>query len=65
MYFGEGDRVHVIFNFFVNQHFFLAMAREDATPILQAYAALPKIPAYASGRISCGATMNSIWAADR
>ncbi len=46
MYFGEGDRVHVIFNFFVNQHFFLAMAREDATPIRQAYAALPKIPAY-------------------
>lgn len=46
MYFGEGDRVHVIFNFFVNQHLFLAMARGDARPIRDAYAALPKIPNY-------------------
>lgn len=46
MYFGEGDRVHVIFNFYVNQHFFLAMARQDATPIRRAYDALPKIPQY-------------------
>ena len=46
MYFGEGDRVHVIFNFFVNQHFFLALARGDARPIVDAYAALPKIPEF-------------------
>lgn len=46
MYFGEGDRVHVIFNFFVNQHLWLAMAREQAKPILEAYAALPPIPPY-------------------
>ncbi len=44
MYFGEGDRVHVIFNFYVNQHLWLALAREQAKPILDAYAALPKIP---------------------
>jgi maltose alpha-D-glucosyltransferase/alpha-amylase len=44
MYFGEGDRVHVIFNFYVNQHLWLAMAREQAQPLLDAYAALPKIP---------------------
>jgi maltose alpha-D-glucosyltransferase/alpha-amylase len=46
MYFGEGDRVHVIFNFYVNQHLWLALAREKAKPILDAYAALPEIPKY-------------------
>jgi maltose alpha-D-glucosyltransferase/alpha-amylase len=46
MYFGEGDRVHVIFNFYVNQHLWLAMARERAQPIRDAYAALPPIPKY-------------------
>jgi maltose alpha-D-glucosyltransferase/alpha-amylase len=46
MYFGEGDRVHVIFNFYVNQHLWLAMARQKAKPILDAYAALPQIPKY-------------------
>jgi len=46
MYFGEGDRVHVIFNFYVNQHLWLALAREQAQPIRDAYAALPQIPKY-------------------
>jgi maltose alpha-D-glucosyltransferase/alpha-amylase len=46
MYFGEGDRVHVIFNFYVNQHLWLALAREQAQPIRAAYAALPQIPKY-------------------
>ena len=46
LYFGEGNRVHVIFNFFVNQHLWLALAREQAQPILDAYAALPPIPKY-------------------
>ena len=46
MYFGEGDRVHVIFNFYVNQHLWLALARERAQPIRDAYAALPQIPKY-------------------
>jgi maltose alpha-D-glucosyltransferase / alpha-amylase len=46
MYFGEGDRVHVIFNFYVNQHLWLAMARGQAQPIRNAYAALPPIPKY-------------------
>lgn len=44
MYFGEGDRTHVVFNFYVNQHLWLAMAREQAQPIKDAYAALPPIP---------------------
>ena len=46
MYFGEGDRVHVIFNFYLNQHLWLAMARERAQPIRDAYDALPKIPGF-------------------
>src|SRR5215469_6490640 len=46
MYFGEGDRVHVIFNFYVNQHLWLALAREQARPIRDAYATLPQIPKY-------------------
>jgi maltose alpha-D-glucosyltransferase/alpha-amylase len=46
MYFGEGDRVHVIFNFYANQRLWLAMAREQAQPIREAYAALPRIPSY-------------------
>lgn len=46
IYFGEGNRVHIIFNFFVNQHLFLALARGDATPIPTAYAALPRIPKF-------------------
>src|SRR5438270_2174252 len=46
MYFGEGDRVHVIFNFYVNQHLWLAIARGQAQPIRDAYAALPQIPKY-------------------
>ncbi len=44
MYFGNGERVHMIFNFFVNQHLWLAMARENAQPVRDAYRALPKIP---------------------
>jgi maltose alpha-D-glucosyltransferase/alpha-amylase len=46
MYFGDGERVHVIFNFFVNQHLWLAMAREQSQPIRDAYMALPQIPHY-------------------
>ncbi len=43
-YFGNGNRIHVIFNFWVNQHFYLAMAREQAQPIRGALDGLPQIP---------------------
>jgi maltose alpha-D-glucosyltransferase/alpha-amylase len=46
IYFGEGERVHIIFNFYANQHLFLALARGDASPLRSAYGALPKIPAF-------------------
>jgi maltose alpha-D-glucosyltransferase / alpha-amylase len=32
-FFGEGDRIHLLFNFFSNQYLFLAMAREEGKPL--------------------------------
>ena len=46
-YFGDGDRVHVIFNFLLNQHVFLALARSQAEPISRVLEATPPIPAQA------------------
>jgi maltose alpha-D-glucosyltransferase / alpha-amylase len=46
-YFGEGDRMQMIFNFFLNQHVFLALARGEAEPIVRALKKQPKIPATA------------------
>ncbi len=43
-YFADGDMIHMCFNFWANQHLFLALARKDATPLRQAYAELPVIP---------------------
>jgi maltose alpha-D-glucosyltransferase/alpha-amylase len=42
-YFGDGDKIHMSFNFWVNQRLFLALAREDANPIRKAYDELPDI----------------------
>lgn len=43
-YFGDGDRLQMLFNFMVNQHLLLAIAREDATPLKQGLTAPPPIP---------------------
>jgi maltose alpha-D-glucosyltransferase/alpha-amylase len=43
-YFGHGDRMHVIFNFMLNQHVFLALARGDAEPIRRVMRETPPIP---------------------
>jgi maltose alpha-D-glucosyltransferase / alpha-amylase len=44
-YFGAtGDRMHMIFNFMLNQHVFLAFARGDAEPIRRAMAEIPPLP---------------------
>jgi maltose alpha-D-glucosyltransferase/alpha-amylase len=43
-YFGDGDRLHVIFNFMLNQHTFLALARKDAEPIRRVMAKTPPLP---------------------
>jgi trehalose synthase len=48
-YFGDedGDGLHLIFNFSVMQRVWLALARADATPVVEALDALPAVP-YAS-----------------
>jgi maltose alpha-D-glucosyltransferase/alpha-amylase len=43
-YFGDGDKIHMSFNFWANQHLFLALARKEAAPLLRAYAQLPPLP---------------------
>jgi trehalose synthase len=40
----DGDELQLVFSFTVNQAMFLALAREDATPLLRALEALPPIP---------------------
>ncbi|RIX99198.1 trehalose synthase [Aureimonas flava] len=46
-YFGDGDRLHLIFNFPLNQKLFLALARRDAAPVRAMLESLPAIPAIA------------------
>lgn len=43
-YVGDGDRMHLLFNFYLNQHLFLALVREQAQPIIESLRALPPIP---------------------
>jgi len=43
-YFGNGDRMHMIFNFMLNQHLFLGLAREDAEPVRRILNQMPPIP---------------------
>jgi maltose alpha-D-glucosyltransferase/alpha-amylase len=41
---GDGDGVHMMFNFFVNQHLFYALATGDTAPLVDALKATQKIP---------------------
>lgn len=43
-YFGDGDMMQMLFNFIGNQYLFLALARENATPLVEALKSLPNIP---------------------
>jgi maltose alpha-D-glucosyltransferase/alpha-amylase len=43
-YFGDGDRLNLIFNFPLNQKLFLALARRDGAPVREFLEQLPKIP---------------------
>jgi maltose alpha-D-glucosyltransferase/alpha-amylase len=43
-YFGDGDKIHMSFNFWLNQRLFLALARHDATPVREAWEQLPPLP---------------------
>jgi maltose alpha-D-glucosyltransferase / alpha-amylase len=46
-YFGEdgGSGIHMMFNFYVNQHLFYALATEDVAPLIEALGATSDIPA--------------------
>lgn len=47
-YFGdEGDGIHMMFNFFVNQHMFYALACADVRPLQRALTATRELPATA------------------
>ncbi|MQA91632.1 MAG: trehalose synthase [Gemmatimonas sp.] len=41
---GEGERMNLIFNFILNNYFFLGLARESAEPIREALLSLPTCP---------------------
>jgi len=44
IYFGEGHRMHMLFNFLVNQHMFLALAQQDAGSLKEGLKNLAEIP---------------------
>ncbi len=43
-YVGDGHEIHMLFNFYLNNFLFLALAREQAEPIIRAYKNLPDLP---------------------
>jgi maltose alpha-D-glucosyltransferase/alpha-amylase len=43
-YFGDDARIHMLFSFLVNQHYFLALARRDAEPLIRGLGLPPDIP---------------------
>ena len=43
-YFADGEGLHLMFNFWVNQHLFLSLATEDARPLAAALQATRKLP---------------------
>ncbi|WOD40211.1 alpha-amylase family protein [Nodosilinea sp. E11] len=43
-YFDGGDRMQMLFNFWSNQHFFLALTRGEAAPLIQSFKDLPSVP---------------------
>ncbi|NJK66131.1 MAG: trehalose synthase [Richelia sp. CSU_2_1] len=44
IYFNNGDRMHVLFNFLLNQHMFLALARQESAALRDGLKILPDIP---------------------
>lgn len=40
-YFGDGDRIHMLLNFYLNNYLFLALARKEAGPVVDAIQKLP------------------------
>ena len=44
-YFGDGDKLHLLFNFVLNQHLFLALARQRKAPLERGILLPPQPPA--------------------
>jgi len=44
LYFGDGDRVQMLLNFYVNQQLFNSIARQEAAPLVRAIESLPTLP---------------------
>lgn len=44
IYFGQGNKMHLLFNFLLNQHMFLALARQDSAPLEEVLKTLADIP---------------------
>jgi maltose alpha-D-glucosyltransferase/alpha-amylase len=43
-FFGDGDQLHMLYNFFLNNYLFLALAQAQSAPIREAYRRLPTVP---------------------
>jgi maltose alpha-D-glucosyltransferase/alpha-amylase len=43
-YFGYGPQIHMLFGFLVNQSLFLALARQEPSPLVQTLRDLPELP---------------------
>lgn len=44
IYFGNGEKMHLLFNFLLNQYLFLALARQESAPLKEGLKSLPNIP---------------------
>jgi maltose alpha-D-glucosyltransferase / alpha-amylase len=44
IYFGKGEKMHLLFNFLLNQYLFLALARKESAPLQEGLKTLPDIP---------------------
>lgn len=53
VYFGDGDRMQMLFGFLLNQHLFLALARQEAAALKDGLKMLPNIP-------HCGQWLNFV-----
>lgn len=45
-YFGDGNRLQMMLNFWVNQHLWLSLARKDARPLARAMRQIPAVPSH-------------------
>ena len=56
---GPNDRAHMLFDFLLNPRLWLALARGDAEPLVEALTTPPGCRRWRSGRRSCATTTSS------